>query len=88
MDYCLSFVCLCPCRQYKYQATYVSRVTDNSWKMKMKILAAFLLAVLGWSFTEGRIVSKCELRDQLKNATANLTMPNGLTVDNVVATSK
>ncbi|XP_026216085.1 uncharacterized protein LOC113162252 [Anabas testudineus] len=61
-------------------------VTDNSWKMKMKILAAFLLAVLGWSFTEGRIVSKCELRDQLKNATANLTMPNGLTVDNVVAT--
>lgn len=38
----------------------------------MKILAVFLLAVLGWSLTEGRVLSKCELWGELKNATANL----------------
>uniref|UniRef100_A0A7N8YF82 lysozyme n=1 Tax=Mastacembelus armatus TaxID=205130 RepID=A0A7N8YF82_9TELE len=39
----------------------------------MKLLVAFLLAVLGCSLSEGRIVTKCELRDQLVRETANLT---------------
>ncbi|KAK2817513.1 hypothetical protein Q5P01_025704 [Channa striata] len=53
----------------------------------MKPLVVFVLAVLGCSRTEGRLVSRCELRDQLNSAIANLTVspkPNGLSVENVV----
>lgn len=57
--------------------------------VKMKELAVFLLAVLGCSPAKGRIVSKCELRDQLVKATGNPTVqPNGLSGDNLVATRK
>lgn len=57
----------------------------------MKIRPVFVLAVLGWSLAEGRFLSKCELRDQLKSAIGNLTMdarPVGLTVDDLVAKRK
>lgn len=47
--------------------------------VKMKILVEFLLAVLGCSLAEERIASKCELWDQLKNATGNL-MTEGQTL--------
>lgn len=54
----------------------------------MKMLAVFLLAVLGWSLTEGRVVSKCELWGELKNASANLVAPKRQNVDYLLAGSK
>ncbi|XP_026214633.1 uncharacterized protein LOC113161328 [Anabas testudineus] len=47
----------------------------------MKILMGFLLAALGCSLTEGRLVPECELWGELKNATVNQT----LTGNNLVA---
>ncbi|XP_026215351.1 uncharacterized protein LOC113161765 [Anabas testudineus] len=47
----------------------------------MKILVGFLLAVLGCSLTEGRLVPECELWGELKNATVN----QNLTGNNLVA---
>lgn len=38
----------------------------------MKVLVVFLLAVLGCGLAEGRIVSKCELKDYLQKETNNL----------------
>lgn len=39
--------------------------------VKMKLLAVFLLAVLGCGLAEGLLVSKCDLRDQLRKAIAS-----------------
>ncbi|KAK2918508.1 alpha-lactalbumin-like [Channa argus] len=39
----------------------------------MKILVVFVLAVLGCCLAEGRLVKKCELRNQLLKAVGNLT---------------
>lgn len=57
----------------------------------MRILAVFLLAVLGSSLAEGRLVSKCELKDQLMAAIGDLperARQKGLTVESLVAKSK
>lgn len=54
---------------------------------KMKTLGVFLLAVLGWSLTEGRVVSKCELWGELKNTTTKL-VPKHRNLDYVLAESK
>ncbi|XP_067355667.1 uncharacterized protein [Channa argus] len=54
----------------------------------MKLLAVFLLAALGCSLTEARIVTKCELKNQLVKATGNLTVKatlKGPTVDKLLA---
>ncbi|KAK2817519.1 hypothetical protein Q5P01_025710 [Channa striata] len=54
----------------------------------MRTLAVFVLVVLGVSRAEGRIVSKCELRNQLVKAVGNLTVwakPKVLTGNNLVA---
>ncbi|XP_026216586.1 sperm acrosome-associated protein 5-like [Anabas testudineus] len=40
----------------------------------MKVLVVFVLAVLGCSLAEGVIVAKCDLRNQLKTATSQLTV--------------
>lgn len=52
----------------------------------MKVLNVFVLTVLCCSRGEGRIVSKCELREQLVKAIGNLT--SGVSDDNLVATCK
>lgn len=49
----------------------------------MKMLAVFLLAVLGWSLAEGKHVSKCELRDQLKGAINKPLMREKMKVSDV-----
>ncbi|XP_051240836.1 uncharacterized protein LOC127354738 [Dicentrarchus labrax] len=54
----------------------------------MKILVVFLLAALSCSLSEGRIVSKCELKDALMTAIGQLpekAKQRGLTVDKLVA---
>ncbi|KAK2817514.1 hypothetical protein Q5P01_025705 [Channa striata] len=53
----------------------------------MKVLAVFLLAVLGCSLTEGRVYTRCELRNQLQQVFNSLppkTLPNGVNVDDLV----
>ncbi|KAM7419857.1 hypothetical protein PAMA_016796 [Pampus argenteus] len=50
----------------------------------MKVLVVFLLAVLGSNLIEGRIVSKCELRDEVMKAITK-TKQSGLTAGNLVA---
>eukprot|EP00064_Thunnus_orientalis_P025370 superscaffoldBa00012659_g25730 len=54
----------------------------------MKVLVVFLLVVLDSSLTEGRIVSKCELRDEVMKAMSTLSdkaKQKGLTAENLVA---
>ncbi|XP_067355664.1 uncharacterized protein [Channa argus] len=54
----------------------------------MKVLALFLLAVLGCSLIEGRLYTKCEVRGQLQQALNSLppkSLPRGVTVDDLVA---
>ncbi|KAM7394743.1 hypothetical protein PAMP_021529 [Pampus punctatissimus] len=51
----------------------------------MKVLVVFLLAVIGSSLIEGRIVSKCELRDEVMKAISTKAKQNGLTAENLVA---
>lgn len=59
----------------------------------MKSLVVFLLVVLGCSLTDGRKLSRCELRDLLRTATANANVAlqaksRGPTVDDLLALSK
>lgn len=79
--HCLSLVtCGSPVR------TYIRlQMLSESWIVaKMKVPVLLLLAVLGCSLAEGRLVPECELWSELKNATANLTL-NG---NNLVAKRK
>nr|XP_046231419.1 lysozyme C, milk isozyme [Scatophagus argus] len=57
-------------------------------RVEMRALLLFLLAALGCSLTEGRLVSKCELRDELTSVIGDLpeqAKRKGLTVENLVA---
>ncbi|XP_030252451.1 lysozyme C, milk isozyme-like [Sparus aurata] len=51
----------------------------------MRALVVFLLAALGCSPAEGRDVTRCELRDQLKAAIPDKAEYEGLSVDVLVA---
>ncbi|XP_062282355.1 lysozyme C [Scomber scombrus] len=54
----------------------------------MKVLVVFLLVVLDSSLTEGRIVSKCELRDEMMRAMSTVSQrakQKGLTAENLLA---
>ncbi|XP_038568399.1 uncharacterized protein LOC119898281 [Micropterus salmoides] len=55
--------------------------------VRMRVLEVFLLAVLGCSLAEGRLVSKCELKDQLMTAFGALLVKaeKGQSVENLVA---
>lgn len=55
--------------------------------VRMRVLEVFLLAVLGCSLAGGRLVSKCELKDQLMMAIGQLMMKaeKGKGVENLVA---
>lgn len=56
--------------------------------MEMRALVVFLLAALGCSPAEGRDVTRCELRDQLKTTIGRLqeeVKQKGLPVDVLVA---
>lgn len=78
------------------QTVYIScQVSSHGQKtivgVKMKVLVVFLLAVLGSGLTDGRIVSKCELKDEVMKAIATLSdkiKQKGLTAENLVAKSK
>lgn len=56
--------------------------------MEMRALVVFLLAALGCSPAEGRDVTRCELRDQLKAAIPDKAEYEGLSVDVLVAHSE
>lgn len=53
----------------KSRMLFESETTDE---LKMRVHRIFLLVVLGCSWAGGRIVPKCELRDQLIWATSSL----------------
>lgn len=57
----------------------------------MKVPVVFLLVVLGSSLTEGRIVSKCELKDEMMRTMSVVSQKakqKGLTAENLLAKSK
>lgn len=57
----------------------------------MKVLVVFLLVVLDSSLTEGRIVTKCELKDEMMRAMSTVSekaKQKGLTTENLLAKSK
>lgn len=61
--------------------------------VKMRVLVAFLSAVLGCSLAEGRLVSKCELKDDLMKVIGDLLEKSEKhkgpsTTENLVAKSK
>lgn len=72
----------------KSRMLFESEMIDE---LKMRVHRIFLLVVLGCSWAGGRIVSKCELRDQLIRATSNLPQKakdSGLDSEKFVAKSK
>lgn len=55
---------------------------------RMTVLVVFLVVVLGCSLAEGRLVSKCELKEQLINKGSEIKPNLDLTVGNRLAKSE
>lgn len=56
-------------------------------QVKMKILVVFLLTVLGCTLAEGLVMSKCEVKNYLKNTIDN-TEYQGLRGESLLARRK
>lgn len=72
----------------KSRMLFESETVDE---LKMRVHRIFLLVVLGCSWASGRIVPKCELRDQLIWATSSLPQKakdSGLDSEKFVTKSK
>lgn len=77
------------CRDYKgFRGSSESQLMFG---VSMRVLVVFALGVLGFSLAEGRVVTKCELRQRLFQVIATLpqsAQQSGLKADDIVAKSK
>ncbi len=83
---------LCDSPPVALQAVYIScRVCFQKVGDNMRTLVLFLLAVLGCSPAQGKLVTKCELKKELIKAIGDMperVKQRGLTVENLVAKSE